>query len=202
LRRTRTDSWPQLALVLERTASGPPVALEPVPSRWIFSRPWLGSPHLARARRELDFVRDFFPELEGVGVRVGLTKRRSVLGLAALGGEPAIWIRPRRIQRFAIAHELTHLLQARGLVPPGERPCDLFALARSADYVDVRPFYLKIPAGLLARESRDRLVPHAAEFLHTVAVEAVARHPAGKRRARAYLEWFERTAEHRLTRHA
>src|SRR5258706_8207 len=93
----------------------------------------------------LDPGRDHFPELEGVTVRVGLTKQRSVLGLASIGATPMIWIRPRRIRRFAIAHELTHLLHARGLVPGGEKTCDLYTLARSDAYADLAPFYLKAP---------------------------------------------------------
>ncbi len=110
--------WPQLELFSIAPAIAiVPQAPAPAQTRWSFTRPWLVSPHLARARRELDGVRDHFPELDGVTVRVGLTKRRGVLGLASLGEEPLIWIRPRRFRRFAIAHELVHLLQARGLVP-------------------------------------------------------------------------------------
>ena len=83
--------WPQLELFApaERDARG----------RWEFTRAWAGSPHIRRARRELDAVRDHFPELDDVTVRVGLTKRRNVLGLASLGATPMIWIRPRRIHR-------------------------------------------------------------------------------------------------------
>jgi hypothetical protein len=181
LRRFARAWWPQLELFQERP--------RPAPARWEFTRPWLASPHLKRARRELDFVRDYFPELDGVTVKVGLTKRRSVLGLASLGKAPMIWIRPRRIHRFAIAHELTHLLQARRLVPGGEKTCDLFTLARSDAYVDVAPFYLKVPARF-HEGGRDRRVPAAAaRELHALAREAVQ-----DRTARSAIHRFEAMA--------
>jgi hypothetical protein len=177
------------------TAAAAPAAAQasfvPVPggARWEFTRPWLDSPHLPRAKRELDLVRDHFPELEGVTVRVGLTKRRTVLGLASLGETPMIWIRPRRIRRFAIAHELTHLLHARGLVPGGEKTCDLYTLARSHAYVDVAPFYLKVPP-VFHDGGAECLVPKtAAETLH-----ALAREATHGRSARAAIHRFERRA--------
>ena len=164
--------------------------VEPDPSRWRWTRPWLESPHRARARRELEAVRAHFPELDGVAITVGLTKRRNVLGLASLGREPAIWIRPRRIHRFALAHEMVHLLQARGLVPGGEKAADLHALARSADYCDVAPFYLAVPRRL--RGPKGQLVPGAAPVLHALAARAVAER-RGKT-ARGAVRAFERAA--------
>jgi len=158
-------------------------------ARWEFTRPWLASPHLPRAMCELDLVRDHFPELEGVTVRVGLTKRRSVLGLASIGAIPMIWIRPRRIRRFAIAHELTHLLHARGLVPGGEKTCDLYTLARSHAYVDVAPFYLTVPPVFHDGGADCRVPPPAAETLHALAREATT-----GRSARAAIQRFERRA--------
>src|SRR5262245_37189715 len=104
--------------------------------RWEFSRLAARSPHLRRIRTRLDFVRRHFPELQSVCIRVGLAKKRGVLGWGSLDPHhPAIWVRPRRLDYFTIAHELTHLLQARGQVPRGERACDLHALARSPELV-------------------------------------------------------------------
>jgi len=146
-------------------------------SHWRFTRPWHDSPHLPRARRELDFVRAHFPELDGVTIDVGMTKRRTILGLAAMGARPALWIRPRRIHRFVIAHELVHLLQARGLAHGGEKAADLYALARATELVDVVPFYLAIPQALRAPERRGRspeLVEGAAAILHAEARAALA----------------------------
>ena len=172
-----------------RQAPAAPPVTATAGARWEFTRPWLASPHLPRAMRELDLVRDHFPELEGVTVRVGLTKRRSVLGLASIGETPMIWIRPRRIRRFAIAHELTHLLHARGLVPGGEKTCDLYTLARSHAYVDVAPFYLKVPPVFHEGGADCRVAPPAAETLHALAREATT-----GRSARAAIHRFERRA--------
>jgi hypothetical protein len=195
--RTRVlrPPWPQLELfavaptlaVLEPavTASAPVSTVE----RWSFTRPWLVSPHLPRARRELDAVRAHFPELDAVTVRVGLTKRRGILGLASLGDEPMIWIRPRRIRRFAIAHELVHLLQARGLAPGGEMSADLHALARSSSYADAAPFYLRVPRAFLDADDRELLAAGAAAELHALARAAVER-ARGAKTARGAIAWF------------
>ena len=156
--------------------------------RWRWTRPWLESPHLPRARRELEAVRAHFPELDGVAITVGLTKRRGVLGLASLGAVPTIWIRPRRIHRFALAHELVHLLQARDLVPGGEKAADLYALARSAEYVDVAPFYLRLPRRLHGKKGA--LEPAVAATLHGMAARAV-RERRGKT-ARGAVRAYER----------
>lgn len=176
------------ARVRRAVPSGPPLELDA--GRWRWTRPWLESPHRARARRELEAVRAAFPELDGVVITVGLTRRRNILGLASLGREPAIWIRPRRIHRFALAHELVHLLQARALVPSGEKSADLWALARSPDHCDVAPFYLKVPRRL--RGPRGELALGTATALHALAVRAIAerRGTTGRGAIRA----FERAA--------
>ena len=85
-----------------------------------------------------------FPELSDRRVTVGLTK-------AADGTAEAedmiirLNVRPRKpVSYFTIGHELTHLLQSRGLrlVPDGEVQCDVWTLARSALFLDDRPTYL------------------------------------------------------------
>jgi hypothetical protein len=161
--------------------------------RWRWTRPWLDSPHRTRARRELDFVRAHFPELEGVTVTIGMTKRRTILGLASMGEEPALWIRPRIIHRFVIAHEFMHLLQARGLVPGGEKAADLYALARSAEVIDVAPSYLAIPRPLQVAPPVGRtphLAPGVHEWLHEEARSAIA--ASRGRTARGAVRRFER----------
>ena len=81
-------------------------------------------------------MRAHFPELEGDEIQVGLVLSRRVLGRGSLDpNAPGIWLRPRLAGLFTIAHEMTHLLQAKGLVPRGERACDLHALARSPHLV-------------------------------------------------------------------
>jgi len=110
-----------------------------------------------------------------------------VLGWGSLDPErPGIWVRPRRLDYFTIAHEFTHLLQARGEVPRGERACDLWALARSPLLVDSPPGYLKLPRGL---QRRRQVSPRDAKLLSERARAAIAARDAGDRR---YLARFER----------
>ncbi|MGI8424062.1 MAG: hypothetical protein ACR2L6_07950, partial [Gemmatimonadaceae bacterium] len=132
VRRPRPLSLEQLGLEFDL---GPP--------RWTFSRLVLRSRHFERIRERIEFVRGFFPEMVGVTIRVGLAQKRGILGWGSLDPErPGIWLRPRRIELFTVAHEMTHLLQARVLVPSGERQCDLWALARSPLLIDSPPTYL------------------------------------------------------------
>jgi hypothetical protein len=154
---------------------------------WKFSRLVLASPSCLRIRERLEFVRGFFPEIEGLTIRVGLVKKRGVLGWGSLDpDDPGVWVRPRRLDHFTIAHEFTHLLQARGLVPMGERACDLWALARSPLLVDQPPGYLEVPREL--RHAR-QLDPAQGKWLHDVARRAIAARASGDRR---YLRRFER----------
>ena len=161
--------------------------------RWGLSRLVERSPHRSRILERLEFVRRFFPELAGTTVRVGLAQKRGVLGWGSLDPErPGVWVRPRRLNYFTIAHEFTHLLQARRLVPQGERACDLWALARSPLLNDSPPGYLKLSRWL--RRSR-RLDSEQAALLCRAARRAIAAREQGERR---YLVLFEREAREAL----
>jgi len=177
-RRRRIVPLEQLAMDI-----GPPRP------RWELSRLVERSPYRARILERLEFVRRFFPELADGTVRVGLAQKRGVLGWGSLDPErPGIWVRPRRLSYFTIAHEFTHLLQARRLVPRGERACDLWALARSPLINDAPPSYLRLPGSL--RRCR-RLDPEQAGFLCQAARLAIAARESGERR---YLLFFESEA--------
>ena len=155
--------------------------------RWDLSRLVERSPHRPRILERLEFVRHFFPELADGTVRVGLAQKRGVLGWGSLDPKhPGVWVRPRRLSYFTIAHEFTHLLQARRLVPHGERACDLWALARSPLLNDAPPSYLRLPGAL--RRCR-RLDPGQATLLCQAARRAIAARESGERR---YLLLFER----------
>src|SRR5262245_47834566 len=159
--------------------------LGPDRPRWSLSRLVERSVHRHRILEHLEFARKFYPELEGVSIRIGLAQKRGVLGWGSLDPErPGIWVRPRRLQLFTIAHEFTHLLQARGIVPRGERQCDLWALARSPLLIDSAPNYLRLPRAL----RRGRPTNDQAHALCTAAREAIAARAAGDRR---YLARFE-----------
>ena len=179
----------RLARPLEQLA----LELGPEQLRWRFSRLVVASRHAGRIRERLDFVRAFYPELDGITVRVGLAQKPGVLGWGSLDpDQPGVWVRPRRLDHFTIAHEFTHLLQARGLVPRGERACDLWALARTPLVVDHPPSYLRLP-GWLRRKRQ--LTTAQATLLSALAREAIAAREAGDR---CYLKRFEQEAARRL----
>jgi hypothetical protein len=159
--------------------------LGPDRPRWKTSRLVEASPHRERILEHLEFARRFFPELDGICIRVGLAQKRGVLGWGSLDPEhPGVWVRPRRLQLFTIAHEFTHLLQARGLVPRGERQCDLWALSRSPLLIDSAPNYLRMPRSL----RRGRPTNDQAHALCAAARSAITAREGGDRR---YLARFE-----------
>jgi hypothetical protein len=159
--------------------------LGPARPRWRLSRRVEASAHRERILEHLEFARRFFPELEGASIRVGLALKRGVLGWGSLDpDQPGVWVRPRRLQLFTIAHEFTHLLQARALVPRGERQCDLWALARSPLLIDAAPNYLRLPRAL----RRGRPTNDQAHALCAAARAAIGAREAGDRR---YLARFE-----------
>lgn len=168
--------------------------LGPDRPHWTFSRLAARSPHHARIVEHLELARRFFPELAGMTIHVGLAQKRGVLGWASLDPDkPGVWVRPRRIHLFTIAHEFTHLLQAKGLVPAGERSCDLHALARTPLLIDHPPGYLKLPREL----RRPRLGAEHAHLLCDTARRALAARAAGDRR---YLQRFEREIAEAIAR--
>jgi hypothetical protein len=158
----------------------PPAAT--IAPRWILTRPMAASRLRAHALAKLDEVRRHFPELDGVTVRVGRTTSRRARAWASLDpADPAIWIKPGSLPRFTIAHELTHLLQARGLAPRGEKPADLYALARHPDVIDRPPTYLAVPRLLFGVDGDPR--PGTAELLHDTARRIIAEETGRPRRA-------------------
>jgi hypothetical protein len=130
------------------------------------------------------FALQFFPELAGTQIRLGIA--RGAQGYANLE-EPEIWLNPRGLCYQTIAHELVHLLQGRGLVPMGERSCDLYSLARDRILVDYAPVYLAIPEAFTT--AKGALREGAAGVLHRTAREAIRRRASGERR---YIRWFEK----------
>jgi hypothetical protein len=134
------------------------------------------------ALSRLDFVRRHFPELDAVTVKVGRTTSRRAHAWASLDpAMPAIWIKPGSLSLFTVTHELTHLLQARGLAPRGEKPADLYALARHPELIDKPPTYLRVPRILFGFKGDPR--PGTAMLLHRAARRAIAEAPGKPRRA-------------------
>jgi hypothetical protein len=134
--------------------------------------------------RRVDYVRRYFPELEGETVTVGLTRAAS--GMAVPGGT-RIWLNPNRLTYHTIAHELMHLLQRRDLgIPSGEKACDVFSLARHWTLNDDRPSYIRIPVNLL--DDRGMLSDERARLAFAVAREALVQRARGMR---TYISFFE-----------
>jgi len=137
-----------------------------------------------RTLEKVGYVRRFFPELDGVSLKIGLT--RSSSGMAVPGGNE-IWLNPFHVSNHTIAHEFVHLLQRRGTdVPQGERSCDLFSLARHWTLNDVNPSYVKVPPALL--ENDGTLAPRTAALVYHTAVESIRKKREGMRN---YIAWFE-----------
>lgn len=152
------------------------------PPRWRLTRPLAASRLHRSALQRLESVRRHFPELDGVTVRVGRTKSRKAHAWASLDpASPTIWIKPGALTRFTIAHELLHLLQARGLAPRGEKSADLHALARHPGLIDKRPAYLRVPRVLFGVDGDPR--PGVSERLHAAAMRAIEDSHGRPRRA-------------------
>ncbi len=126
---------------------------------------------------------NFFPELDGRTFGIGLT--RQAQGLASLE-DFAIWLNPWQLSLQTISHEFTHLLQAKRLVPTGERSCDLFSLARHPSLNDVRPNYLDLPDTVFDQKDRTRW--GWSGILYESARRAIRERSEGRRR---YIRWFE-----------
>ena len=141
--------------------------------------------HRRRASVELKlrYTLNFFPELRGRTFGVGLT--RQALGLASLD-DFAIWLNPAGLSLHTISHELIHLLQAQGLVPGGERSCDVYALARHPSLNDARPNYLHLPDVMF--DEKHRVRRGWARILYESAARALGERSTGRR---TYIRWFE-----------
>lgn len=159
----------------------------------------VASRHLQKHRlrndvlRRVEYVRRYFPELDGESITVGVTRAAS--GMAIPGGT-RIWLNPSRLSYHTIAHELMHLLQCRDLgIPSGEKACDVFSLARHWTLNDERPSYIRVPRSML--DENGRLNDAQARVVFEVAREAVVQRSHGMRR---YLSFFEAELVHRCQR--
>jgi hypothetical protein len=150
---------------------------------WTFTRKFAAKKGQSRFLKRLDEVRSHFPELDGQTVKIGITINAP--GKADLENS-GVFFRSRNVSNYVIGHEFTHLLQGMGKVPAGERSCDVFTLARSIEFCDQGPNYLKIPKRLL--DEKGFIRKELRGLVHETAKAAVLRRKAGKRR---YISWFE-----------
>ncbi len=139
-----------------------------------------------------------FPELTGKTITIGYSQAN--LGSASLltrrGSDPQLIIRlkVRELTYQTIGHELTHLIQAlsqktrRGTdraeitgIPGGEKPCDIWTLARSRLFCDDAPTYLRLP-----RRIREEW-PRYAQLVRDLCIAAIAKRAT----YRYYIRWLE-----------
>lgn len=133
-----------------------------------------------------------FPELQGKTITVGYTKAHlgSALIPRGLEAELTIRLKVRQLTYNTIGHELTHLVQ--GLshldypalnerIPSGEKPCDIWTLARSELFCDEAPTYLKLPPPVRANW------PRYADAVRSLCVAAIAKRVT----YRLYITWLE-----------
>ncbi len=120
-----------------------------------------------------------FPELQGRTITVGYT--RAHLG-AAIPEDFIIRLRARKVSYNTIGHELMHLVQGLRLIPEGEKPCDIWTLARNFLFCDEAPAYLTIPL-----EVRSQWSAYAGR-VHELCVQAIA----VRESYRNYISWLEK----------
>jgi hypothetical protein len=154
-----------------------------------------------RAQEMIARALPHFPELNGRTITVGYTRKH--LGSASIvyrGGKIArliIRLKVRKLTYQTIGHELTHLVQAllRGdrphldsldlpKIPYGEKPCDIWTLARHELFCDDPPTYIKMP-----RLMRERWLDYA-EPVRRLCIAAIQKRST----QRLYIQWLETEA--------
>lgn len=139
-----------------------------------------------------------FPELNGQVITVGYTRKH--LGSATVAyrrgivSRLVIRLKVRKLTYQTIGHELTHLIQGlahaerarascadRATIPSGEKPCDIWTLARHELFCDDAPTYLRLPRPL--RESW----PDYAPAVRSLCITAIDK----RTRYRRYIQWLE-----------
>ena len=151
-----------------------------------------------RAEEMIENSLPHFPELEGKTITVGYTRKH--LGSATVAycngtiSRLVIRLKVRKLTYQTVGHELTHLIQAlthadrtrdrfadRTRIPSGEKPCDIWTLARHELFCDDAPTYLRLPR--VMRELWPR---------YATAVRALCMTAIDKRKSyRPYIQWLE-----------
>jgi hypothetical protein len=151
-----------------------------------------------RAEEMIESSLPHFPELEGQTITVGYTRKH--LGSATVAyrngiiSRLVIRLKVRKLTYQTVGHELTHLIQAlahadrtrdrsadRTRIPSGEKPCDIWTLARHELFCDDAPSYLRLP-----RVMRE-LWPHYAAAVRALCMTAIDK----RKSYRPYIQWLE-----------
>jgi hypothetical protein len=155
-----------------------------------------------RAHVMLQNALRLFPELQGKTLTVGYTRAHLGSALVPRHAEADLTIRlkVRKLTYNTIGHELTHLVQGlshchpdRAIfaerIPGGEKPCDIWTLARSELFCDDAPTYIKLPSTV--RENW----PHYAKAVRALCLSAIEKRAT----QRLYIAWLEKQI-HQLAR--
>jgi hypothetical protein len=156
-----------------------------------------------RACEMLERSLRYFPELKGVTITVGYTRKH--LGSATVVYRKGhilqliIRLKVRKLTYQTIGHELTHLIQGlahgdrsgvRALdpakIPSGEKQCDIWTLARDPLFCDDAPTYIKMPKALRARWA------DYAESVRELCIAAIEK----RHTERQYIRWLEEKIRH------
>ncbi len=151
-----------------------------------------------RASEMIESALPHFPELEGKMIVVGYTRKH--LGSATVAyrngivSELIIRLKVRKLTYQTVGHELTHLVQALGhaeptqnrsggltRIPSGEKPCDVWTLARHELFCDDPPTYLRLPRMIR------QLWPRYAAAVRALCVNAIDK----RKTYRPYIRWLE-----------
>jgi len=151
-----------------------------------------------RAEEMIESSLPHFPELNGKIITVGYTRKH--LGSATVAyrkgvvSRLVIRLKVRQLTYQTIGHELTHLIQGlahaerpqarsadRAKIPSGEKPCDIWTLARHELFCDDAPTYLRLPRAM--RESW----PDYAAAVRALCMTAIDKRMSYWR----YIHWLE-----------
>lgn len=138
-------------------------------------------------REKISEVLEYFPELKPDVIRVGWTESEHYIGryMANKSDSKRIYIQLSKHASVAvISHEFVHHIQFKKCtIPLGERPCELWNIARSPDLQTMcQSNIFEYPAGVSDNWEEWKYIAHE------VAKDAIKKREDGLRN---YLKWYE-----------
>lgn len=134
---------------------------------------------------KLNEVLQYFPELWNNTIKVGYTSTDIGKYISSEKYSEISYVRLYKgVSLHTIAHELMHSVQyMKEDIPMGERPCELWTLAREPSILDKPPMsYLSTPSKIRNNWKDWRIQ------VHNLAKQAIKERENGRRN---YLKWFE-----------
>ncbi|MFW6176684.1 MAG: hypothetical protein ACOC40_03185 [Thermoplasmatota archaeon] len=134
---------------------------------------------------KLERVLQYFPELWDNTIKVGYTSTDIGKYISSRKTEGISYVRLYKgVSLHTIAHELMHSVQyIKEEIPMGERPCELWTLAREPSILDKPPMsYLSTPPKIRNNWENWRY------DVHKIADQAIQERKNGRR---CYIKWFE-----------